>query len=201
MKNDDVSRFLLGVIAVGSLFLGIACGSAGQNQNQGMANSADPVSAASTVACTAPNLGQRRNLVKGLIERDVKDNGGLKNGVKFDVIEVDGALQVRFEGIAHGKSALNTLYFIVRDLMRDECVLSVLFVPDGTISQGSRTVGDNFEWTMCEDPQVPCPNGVCGRCKRLKDANSANTARDLDSDSNANANSTNTNRQSSNSNY
>ena len=171
MKCRAVSAAVLLSIVLALFGLIISCGNAPGNadQNQG-GGSESKASFGKDDACDETNLDTKIGLAQNKISNSLaKDNQLKDNRIKALVRKsADGDyLEVLIEGYAGGEDEVNDLTSILRKFMDKNCVLTVKFVPTGTIPGPSGTTGpsdlrsEDFQWSACEHPKVACPSGEC----------------------------------------
>lgn len=157
MKNKS-TRAAIAMIVFGAVLFSLACGTGNQNQNSASVSPAGTLDA----ACGKQDLNQKLIDVQDSIAAAIGTDAELKTRVKFKVRKVkDTYLEVLLEGYAGGKDEIGDLSKILNRLMEKKCVLTVRFVPTGTLlTIADQDVG-GFEWSACEFPKQACPNGEC----------------------------------------
>lgn len=177
---------ILGICGLCLAAFAISCSSGPTNTGANTAGTMTPTPATSSTPCNAPTLALRKTAVELAISNGLNTYPPLKGRSLFDVqIITDpndsakGFLRVRIEGQAPGKAQMTNLTQLISPMMNPKCVMSVIFVPLGTIpgptptptpgptpSPAAGLVVPDYEWTACEPPKNLCPNGECGNCPR-----------------------------------
>ena len=174
MKSKSI-RVAISLTAVIVVVLWImSCTTGPQNTNQAIKELNSNAANANTAAiffdkaCDESNIDSRVIEVQRRINEELEDDDELKEGrVKVLVRKVgQGYLELLVEGYAGGYDELNDLSHIIKKFMNKEkrCVLSVSFVPTGTVQPAANTsLNQIFRWSACEWPLIACPGGECAK--------------------------------------
>lgn len=157
MKNEP-TRASIAMIVFGAVFFSLACATGNQSSN-----SANVAPASSRdAACDEMDINQKLIKAEARIASAIGGDDELKTRTKVKVRKVkDMYLEVLVEGYAGGKDEIGDLSRILTGLMEKKCVLTVRFVPPGTLLTIADQEVTGFEWSACEYPKLACPNGEC----------------------------------------
>jgi hypothetical protein len=191
MKNQSIT-LVVAILALTSILFALGCSPAPQNTNQPRntnangsvnANGRAETNAANVAiledsACSESNLGERRKRVEEKILEKIEQSGNLRpqyqaQRFKYQVVVVPGAnsntLHLYIEGKITGDDSFVDLSRIIRSFVGRKCASRVRWVKTGTlpVAPDALSIDPGFEWTACDYPNEPCPNGECkqpGQC-------------------------------------
>jgi hypothetical protein len=195
----------------------LACGPSAPNSNQVQnqntpldpANSNAGVAGITDGSCNETDLNRKLTRVKENVRAQIEAREELErqlNGqgpqrpsrFKIDAGIVDNYIVVFVEGRIEGEDELEWLVEVLNNFKKDRCVLKVRLVPPGTLPITPQNLSAGFEWSLCEWPSYPCPDGTCKEsCQKNINANTngnANSNVNANVNQNMNANSSNMNK-------
>jgi hypothetical protein len=174
-------RIALSAIFFSAILLTLACPDPQTtNQNANRSNSATNSNSDALVAadCSGGNMADKIKKVKDGVKRNIDNDGKLKlqhdaGWFTYVVAEdpVSHQMVMTFSGRIGGENEMKDLVATTNGYMKKGCVDRVTF---GAM-QGP-LVAEGFEWSACDYPTRPCPNGECREvCPMIVGNSNSNT--------------------------
>jgi hypothetical protein len=199
---NRIITLTLSLLVLMFVLIGLACGP-GSNSNANLgSNGANSnanaqgekvFDASADKACNEANLDNRQQQVNAVIGNMIANNDDLaaqKNANVFNyrVVKASGAnantLHLYFEGDVVGADYFRDLTKIQKYFIKKTCAGRVIYVKYGTFQKSADDLApsDGFQWTACDYPEEPCPDGTCSRsCATLYVSSSSSSAAKPDS--------------------
>jgi len=117
-------------------------------------------------------LDNRQQQVNAVIGNLIAQNKQLANQMnanvfKYKVVKAPGAnantLYLYFEGDVVGADYFRDLTKVQKYFIKKTCGSRVIYVKYGTLQKAVTELAptDGFQWTACDYPEEPCPDGSC----------------------------------------
>jgi len=196
------------------MLLDLACGPGAQNANQQQARnqiedqsqSDNQVVVKTDDSCDETDLTEKPKKIKKNLADRIEHHSKLKDQhdpdpnvpsrFKFDVRQSPDTswYEAIVWGSVGGNDALKDLADILNDFNKKGCIMRVVFLPSAPPHLGPKDRVVGFEWTTCEDPKQPCPDGSCGppcaeKSPRINGNSNGNSNSGTNTNSNTNSNS------------